>query len=260
MLIDTSNEAYHADQTHLSSSALKLLLKDPAAFKLRYIDGVKEAETYKASFEDGTLTHVLILEPEMVSKYAVYPGMRKQGKLWEDFKLEHADKKCVSVPQMLRAEKLYKAHAALDVAVNLVKDGFAEHNMFGTIQGVKVKARADYIVPKQHIVDVKTTAMPSDIELFKQTVIDYGYHLSAALYLEIAKQTYGVDHEFYWEVLSKEDGQCHVYRMSEQTKLAGSILVQNALANYRRFSASGVWQSEQPKQDRSTKNYEIEEV
>lgn len=259
-MIDTSNAAYHADLSALSSSSLKLLLKDPAAFKLKYIDGIKEKEEYKVAFEDGTLTHAIILEPETISHYAVFPGLRKAGNAWEAFKAENADKICISAAQMLRAEKLYKAHAALDVANSLIRNGFPEHNMRGELQDLKVKARADYIVPKQYIVDVKTTSQPSDIDMFKQTVLDYGYHLSAALYVDIADQVYGVPHVFYWEVLSKVDNQCHVYKASEETLAAGRNLVNQALLTYKRCAKSGIWLTEQPVVDRSTLTYEIQEI
>lgn len=253
------NAAYHSDTTHLSSSGLKLLLKDPAAFKLQYIDGIRE-NVDKPAFVDGTLTHALILEPETVVNYAVFPGLRKAGNAWEEFKANNPGKICISAAQMLRAEKLYKAYAALDVANNLIKGGFAEHNMFGSLYDVKLKSRADYIVPKQYIVDVKTTSMPSDVDVFRDTVVNYGYHTSAALYLDIAKQTYGVDHDFYWLVLSKDDGQCHVYKASDSTITAGQVLVQRAIILYKQCVASGIWQLEQPREDRSTVNYEIVEV
>lgn len=259
-MIDTSNEAYHADLSALSSSSLKLLLKDPAAFKAKYIDGIKEQQDYKVAFEDGTLTHCLILEPETVGQYAVFPGLRKAGNAWEQFKLDNAGKICISAAQMLRAEKLYKAHAALDVSNSLIRNGFPEHNMRGTLMDLAVKARADYIVPGQYIVDVKTTSQVSDIDLFKQTVIDYGYHLSAALYIDIADQVYGGPHTFYWEVLSKADGQCHVYKASLDTLSAGRNLVNQSLIMYKKCAKTGIWLSEQPVVDRSSLTYEILEV
>lgn len=257
-LLTSSNEAYHADRTALSSSALKLLLKDPGQFYTEYMLNQKPEQAYKAAFEDGTLTHALILEPETVANYAVFPGLRKHGKAWEDFKEANAGKICISAAQMLRAEKLYKAHASMEVATKLVSNGLPEHTMVGTVLDQAVKARADYIVPKQYIVDVKTTSLPSDRDLFAETVTQYGYHLSAALYRRIAEQTYGVPHDFYWEVLSKEDGQCHVYKASEQTLAAGDVLVQRAILLYKKCVASGVWSTEQPETDRSTVNYEVE--
>lgn len=259
-MIDTSNAAYHADLSALSSSSLKLLLKDPAAFKAKYVDGIKEREEYKVAFEDGTLTHALILEPETVGHYAVFPGLRKAGKLWETFKEENAGKICISAAQMIRAEKLYQAHAALDVANSLIRNGFPEHNMRATLLDLPVKARADYIVPGQYIVDVKTTSQASDIDLFKQTVLDYGYHLSAALYVDIADQVYKAPHAFYWEVLSKADGQCHVYKASLDTLSAGRNLVNQALIMYKKCTKSGIWLSEQNAVDRSSLMYEIQEV
>jgi len=258
-LLTSSNTDYHANRSHLSSSNLKMLLKDPAQFKREWIDGIREPQVDKPAFMEGTLTHSLILEPETILDYAVYPGLRKAGNAWEEFKLANPDKKLVSITQMQRAERMFKSYSGMSTAVNLVKNGVAEHTMLGKIYDVSLKARADYIVPKQYIVDVKTTAMPSDADIFRQTVEDYGYHTSAALYCELAKQTYGVEHDFYWLVLSKEDNGCHVYKAGDSL-IQGRLLVEKAVALYKQCLRTGVWQLEQPKQSFDSETYEIVEI
>lgn len=256
-LLNSSNEAYHANKSHLSSSNLKQLLKDPAAFKREKIDGIREEQSDKSHFIEGTLTHTLILEPADISSYAVFPGLRKAGNAWEAFKVEHAHKRIVSITQMLRAEKLYKAYAAMDVATKLVSNGLPEHTMLGSIMGVDLKARADYIVPGQYIVDVKTTSMPSGVDYFNETVTQYGYGLSAALYCDLADQTYAAKHDFYWLVLSKDDGQCHIYKAGPSLVI-GALEVRRSLALYKKCLASGIWEIEQPHQTFDTASYEIE--
>ena len=255
-LLDSTNEAYHADRSHLSSSALKLLLNDPLAFKAQYIDGIAQPETTNVAFQDGTLAHVLVLEPEKVANYAIFPGLRKFGTAWEEFKKANADKICISAAQMLRAERLYRAYAELPQAIQLVSGGLAEHTMTGETMGVKLKARADYIVPGKYIVDVKTTSMPSDRDVFAETVAQYSYHLSAALYCRVAAQVYTDIHEFYWLVLSKEDQGCRVYKASATTLAAGDALLQRALLQYKKSIETGIWTLEQ----KTELQEEVEEV
>lgn len=256
-LLTSTNAEYHSNRTHLSSSNLKMILKDIAQFKREWIDGIVEPELDRSYLVEGTLTHSLILEPKTVSKYAIYPGLRKAGKEWEAFKLAHAHRPIVSAVQMQRAEKLYRAFTAMSVATSLIQNGLAEHTMLGSIMGVGLKSRADYIVPGQYIVDVKTTSLPSGADFFAETIRQYEYDLSAALYTELANQVYGGVHDFYWMVLSKDDGQCHIYKAG-QSLATGRLLMNSALARYKKCLASGIWEPEQPRQDFDTRDYEIQ--
>lgn len=259
LILGTDNASYHANTTHLSSSAIKVLLKDPAQFHREYVLGQRVQITSDA-FTEGSLVHTLILEPDQIGQYAIFSGLKKAGTAWEIYKKLHTDKTIVRVTQMLRCQELYKSYAALPVAVNLLKDTLSEHNMIGNILKVPVKARADAIKPGHYIVDVKTTSMPSDPDIFKQTIQDYSYQLSAALYCQIALETYGVPHDFYWLVLSKDDKQCHVYKASTETLAEGTAMYTKALVTYKKCKESNIWLAEQSKIDYSDKEYEIQEL
>lgn len=256
-LLQSSNEEYHRNKTHLSSSSLKQLLRDPGQFYEEWVLGNRPPEVETAAFTEGTLVHCLILEPEKVVEYVIYPGLRKTGKAYEEFCEANKGKTIVSAAQMLRAEKLYKAYAAMEVATNLATNGLPEHTMLGNVLGLDMKTRADYIVPGKYIVDVKTTAQASDRDLFKYTVEDYGYDLSAALYCEVALQNYGAEHDFYWLVLSKDDGQCHVYKASETTLAKGKTLMYKAIKMYQKCLETNNW-TKTEKTDFSTQNYEVQ--
>jgi hypothetical protein len=262
-LLGISNFDYHADVHHLSSSSLKMILKDPRLYFETYI--LKQHPQSSADhFAEGSLVHSLILEPHKVATdYAIFPGMRKAGAAWESFKESNLNQICLSQAQMLRCEKLYNTYSSMGAATELIKDGIAEHNMVGCIQGIPVKARADYISPQRNIIiDVKTTSMPSGKEEFYNTMLQYSYHLSAALYANIAWQTYPgeVPFDFYWIVLSKADGQCHVYKASEETMLTGLLLVTKSLTLYKKCLASGEWVASTTTACYDTEDYIIEEV
>lgn len=260
LILGSSNEEYHANTSYLSSSSLKTLLRSPQQFEQEYILGNKQ-RVDKPAFVDGSLVHTLILEPEKISDYAVFPGMRKAGKVYETFVDAHKGKVIISATQMLRGQRLVKSYESLPVATALLKGTLSEHNMVGNILGTLVKARADAInVDEGIIIDVKTTSMPSDTDIFKQTVQEYMYHLSAALYCQIAFDTYGKLFDFYWLVLSKEDLQCHVYKASTETLSTGSALVTQALIKYKRCKESGIWLDEQAKISYDTSEYEIEVI
>ncbi len=256
-----SNLQYHADREYLSSSSLKLLLKSPEEFYKKFI--LKEgANEEKDAFSEGSFVHALILEPHTITAaFGIFNGIRKAGKEWEAFKAENVGKTLLSAPQVIRCQKLAERYVAMPVAVALVAGGFAEHALTGAILDVKVKMRADYInVDKGYIADVKTTSLPSDIDLFRGASYQYGYDLSAALYCDIAYQNFGKLFDFYFIVLSKNDGGCHVYKASSKLLSEGASKMMQSIVLYKKCGASGIWKSEQPKAIFDTKDYEILEL
>lgn len=249
-----TNAEYHADMSHLSSSALKLLLKDPAAFKLKYIEG-KHEHSEKEVFDIGTYVHALCLEPNTIAQnFAFYEGLRKAGNAYKNFAEQNSGKIILSAPQKLKSEQFYKAYQKRGDAVSMLQGGFAEHTMTGVLLDVPVKARADYInIDKSYIVDIKTTSYPSHVDIFKQTVEQYGYDLSAALYCSIAKQNYSKDFAFYFVVISKTDLVCEVYKLSEATASKGLTLLNVSLLMYKNKAWEG-------RKQEDTFNFEILEV
>jgi len=238
-----------------------MLLKDPQQFYRERILGQYEPQAERDVFSEGSFVHSLVLEPDKVAQYAMYPGLRKAGKDWEVFKAANAGKTILSAPQVNRCEALAQAALSMPVALNMLKAGEAEHTMLSEILGVKVKARADWInIEAGYILDVKTTAMPSSREVFQQTVSDFDYALSAALYCQIAFNNYGKLFEFYFLVLSKDDKQCHIYKASTDLLSYGAARVTKAIVLYKQCLVSGVWQLQQPKPDFSTIAYQIEEI
>ena len=75
-----SNHEYHSDKTYLSSSVLKTVLKSLATYKSEYIDGNKKevSSSLQSTFDLGSLTHSMILEPELTDKeFQYFLGFRK---------------------------------------------------------------------------------------------------------------------------------------------------------------------------------------
>ncbi|CAB4200298.1 Putative exodeoxyribonuclease 8, PDDEXK-like domain containing protein [uncultured Caudovirales phage] len=240
-LTGTSNADYHADRTHLSSSGLKLLLTDPAQFYKEYILGERVVRE-SAAFTEGTLVHMLILEPHLVeSSYAVYPGARRAGKAYETWLMNVPEgKTVVTYPQMERCKELAQACFADPEAMATLTDGEAEHSMTGTFRQIPVKARADFIsVKRRYIVDVKTTSKPTGA--FTESVEQFYYDLSAALYASIAEDNYEGQFDFIWIVISKADKGVEVIRASSEDMRIGMAKLERAVAIYNHCKQTGVW-------------------
>lgn len=257
-----TNEEYHGDKSYLSSSNLKLLLKDLPKFKKEFIDGIKERKQVNA-FDEGNYAHSLILEPEAIeAEYGFFPGFRKAGKDWETFKTSNAGKILLSKPQKHRVEQWVEAYKKRPEAVNLIQGGYPEHSVAGKLAGVPIKVRADYINPELgYIADVKTTSYSPDVETFKYVVENLKYDLSAALYCKMFEQYYGKKFDFYFIVLGKKDVACEVYKASEETLRTGELQVMESLKIYKNCLETGDWTCQKPKNTVELDgDYEILEV
>jgi exodeoxyribonuclease VIII len=243
-----TNEDYHGDRKYLSSSVLKTVLKSLNDYKKYYIDGEVKTFNNRDALNEGTLAHAYILEPHLVeTDFSFFPGFRKAGKEFEEFlskmSPEDAKKPVISMPQKVRTKNLIDIYKLHPVAPKLIAGGEAEQTICGTLHGVPIKTRYDYInVDKGYIVDVKTTGYSGEIDSFKQTIKDLNYELSAALYCQIAEQFYGKPFDFYFVVLSKKELQTHVYKMSEETMNRGKRMVLEACNKYKKALDTGIWE------------------
>ncbi len=245
-LTGTSNADYHADKTHLSSSGLKLLLQDPAQFYQEYVLGQRKFKV-SAAMDEGTLVHALILEPHTVAEtFAVWTGIKRTGALYKSFQVQNPDKLIVTSAMMKRARALANACRKDPTANGLLINGHPEFSMVSKIDGVSVKSRADYIclappAMRPYIVDVKTTSRETGPEMFAETIQQFAYDLSAALYAQIAENCFQQAFDFYWIVLSKADMGVTVVKASSEDMRIGHAKVRQALSIYKQCKETGIW-------------------
>jgi hypothetical protein len=266
-IVDVNNEEYHSEKEHISSSNFKTLLKDTEKFYDQKILGNREehSKATQANFDDGTLAHTLVLEPHMFEKeFAMFDGLRKAGKDWENFKIEHKDsgKVLISKAQLRKVNMWVDAYKNMPTAVELVSGGKPELALFGELEGVPVKVMADYInADKGYIADVKTTSGFTDVDSFKHTIESFSYQLSAALYCQMFEKHYGKPFDFYFIVLGKRDKSCEVFKLSKKSRAEGNGMVRKALEIYKRCKESGDWSNDIEEDDNNNVgDYEIREV
>ena len=256
-----SNADYHADTDYLSSSVLKKLLKDPSEYEREYILGIKPPKKQSNALDEGSLTHAVILEPELVAQdFNFYSGAIKKGAEYTAW-LSTVDPNLpiISAPQKARVDGLVAAYRNHPIAPSLMENAEVEYTVCATIAGVKVKARSDITQLEKGIIsDIKTTGYPGNHESFSQTVKDLDYGLSAALYTMVAEAHFGRPFDFYFIVLSKiEPYSCNVYKTSKETLEKGRRQVFEALELYKQCKASGVWASKQTTSQTSSEILEV---
>ena len=238
----TSNADYHADRTYLSSSGLKLILKNPLEFYSQYILGNKQEMKNQGALDLGTAAHTMILEPHLADSIVEYKGSVRRGAAWELFKGENQGKLILPTADMERLKLMVDAFHNCEAAELLMHNMDTEYTMCSEIGGVKVKCRADAIsIDRGIICDIKTTGYASGLDVFKQTVEGLSYGLSAALYSMIAEQLFGRPFDFYFVVLSKSDFGCKIYKTSKSTMLKGISDVYLSLVRYKQHSLTNNW-------------------
>lgn len=257
-----TNEEYHADTNYFSSSSFKLLMTDLPKFYREKILHEVEERAENPNFSEGSYVHSMLLEPERVAEeYAFFEGWRKAGKEWEAFKAQHPDKTILSKPQQHRCQGWVASVERRREALALLQGGIPEHTICGTWKDIPVKIRCDYInVDQGYIVDIKTTGYPADADLFKRTIREYYYQLSAALYKEVASTFYKKNFDFYFIVISKPESVCDVYKMSEETMQEGYVYLTHAANKYIKAKGSNLWTEDELNRIIETGDYEIVEV
>lgn len=232
---DMENEEYHSLESFSSSQIKDFINHPPAYFKAKYILKTldrKETDAMKM----GTATHTKWMEPEKFDlEYAVepiYDGRTKAGKeIKAIFAMESEGKNILTAKQ---GSKLIKMCRALDNNRNarqLLKGTVIENSIFWTDEetGLELRIRPDIWRREHYIADLKTTNDGS-LKGFSKVIYDFGYHISAAMYLDGANQTGEKLEDFIFIcVENKAPYLTSVYTLSEQALEIGRNAYRQAL-------------------------------
>ena len=252
-----SNEDYHGDREYISSSGLKTILNDPRKFYKEYILNEK-GNTASSAMDLGSYIHCAILEPDQMDKeFAIYDGVQRRGKKFEEFKEKHENKIIITNSQAALATQLINSfkHAKVvigkqgwdkEVSVSsFYEGGYAEQTVCAEINGVKVKIRTDYRKEFEDfgsINDIKTTGDNVDnIRGAAMVCSNFDYDLSAALYVDVVSMVTGKPHDFYFTFLSKQNGECRMYKASESMLERGRQKYREAIEKLKEARESGIY-------------------
>ena len=230
---EESNETYHANEG-IGSTGIKKVLKTPAHY--RADSGGPSPEVSRV----GNLVHSYFLERELFEKNRVMAPIGSRVKkeikvLWEYFFEDLAERELLALPldevKALKAsdvglafkpdcflvtEKDLRMLAGMEYRLNqnatakeLLTGGIREKSGYlnALIEDISVlvKCRPDSRKPETfELVDIKTT---DDASAFGRKVWDLGYHIQAALYLDVSSILCGPEVEYHkmsWVVMEKE--------------------------------------------------------
>ena len=204
------------------------------------------------AMELGTITHRMILEPELVGQIAVWGAQPDQkvrnGKAWEQFQFDHQDQTILTVEDFKACTAMALA-ARRHAPIREYADAFGptEVSMFWRHPYTRrrYKARLDKIVPGTHtIFDLKTTR---DCHSYKFGGQAYalGYYIKLALYWQGYRELTGVEPSVRIGAIdSKPPHESVVYRVSRDVIMQGIEELDQLVARLDECEMSGCWPPE----------------
>ena len=189
VVFDMPNKDYHATK-HIGSTSAKNILKS----RQKFADLLAKQSKTTQAMRDGEAFHLAVLQPtEYARRVASEPVNPKTGKAYgvetiayQSFLEQNPD--AIFPPDFI-APMIERMPA--DVA-SLLTCGIAESSYFGTVDGVAVKFRPDYLVGTD-IYDLKSI---DDIDNIDRAIVKYHYWFSAAWYRKLAFECTGKKHTF----------------------------------------------------------------
>ena len=250
---DMPSAVYHS-ANGVSSSMIKKSCESMMLYKKLYI--TKEIEQPQSdALRFGSLFHTLVLEPEKLNEeYLVLDeSIDRRTKAGKEAYKEAMEKADAEGLMVVTASELDHAQAMAAAAVN---DKYAnrllraptrrtEVSFFDTHSetGLTVKVRPDLIVG-DICVDLKSVNINRTVdgewmlEHLRREVLKYKYHLSAAMYLNVAKLR-----EFVWIFVNKAHGYhwVAVVRASEMLLAEGEDLYHTQMHRISEAQVTDEW-------------------
>ena len=181
---------YLADKGY-GSGTLKKILNSPADFKA----GLTWQQKSTAAKELGTATHALLLEPDLFRKeFALQPepwGPRNKGegyKKWKKFKEDNEGLTLVGWEDATLLRRIAYEKENHQGLQDILEDGKSEVSAYIEHNGIRYKARADWLTSDNFIWDLKTTSKDIDDDSLARTIFHYGYHFQAAHHSWVFRQ------------------------------------------------------------------------
>jgi len=252
-----SNTDYHLDREYKSSSALKLILKDPREYYKTYVLNTPQDFSGDA-LTIGSYSHTRILEPHLVDEeYAIFTGARRSGDIWKEFKEANEGKTIVTSSQKSLVDSMIDSYEKSFVKVgkpgnekevaisSFFTGGSAEETLCGEIDGYKVKVRFDYRKEFDDfgsINDLKTTGSSISTKQEVEEICSYwGYDLSAALYVDLVTQETGKPHDFYFIFISKKTYETKIFKASNEMLSRGRASYKKAISLLKEAERTNVY-------------------
>ena len=231
-----SNRDYHADLALGSTSLKTLATKTPAHYQHD-----KQHPKFSDAFTLGTAAHSLILEDDASGILVVEADnwLTKAAKEAKTEALANGSQPLLH-KEWLQICAMQDAVMAHPVARELFTGHKAEQSVFWEEDGLMLKCRPDAWKPGL-LIDLKT-ARDANPNEFGKTAHEYGYHQSAAHYIDGVKAATGEELPFLFVLVEKtEPYLVSVVELDIEAVNLGRQLNDRAKRIYRECVESGKW-------------------
>lgn len=250
-----SNRDYHADPALGSTSLKTLATRTPA----HYIHD-KTHPKFSDAFTLGTAAHSLILEGDTTGIEVVFADnwLTKAAKEAKAAALA-AGKQPLLAKEMTQVQAMQYAVMNHPTARELFTGHKAEQSVFWDEDGLMLKCRPDAWKPGQ-LIDLKTT-VNADPREFGKTAHNFGYHQSAAHYIDGVKEATGEELPFAFVLVEKTAPYLvSVVELDWEAIDLGRALNDRAKRTYRECTASGKWPGYPPADPIELPTYAVHET
>lgn len=240
----------------LNVSSLRQIAKTPRKFR-NALDHPVDKQTDSKRF--GTAFHMLCLEPARfrtsVVPAPINPKTEKAygmgTKAWEEYAAQHPGKIIVDPDELAELGAMKReVDAHPEAAALLQAEGQCEVALVWNdpTTGLRAKGRADKLIPRFGLVDIKTTLDASHAE-FSRSIAEYGYCAQVAHYLrglrelKRAKLIDAQDNFTFLTVETQDDHGVVVYALGDDSIQAGDAQIGEWLAKVAKCQAAGEWPS-----------------
>lgn len=244
-------EAYHAEHSIVSHSALEVFLASRPEYAARYVFGTIPHPEPTPPMQLGSALHCRVFEPKRyprayIAAQDLGDGRTKEGKAARLAFMEHAEGKFVLTAG--QSECLDGMVAGLNcnplIADWLARDGMREQAVrwVDADTGIPLKCLFD-LLSGSAIINLKSAADPSPAG-FAKAVHNFGYHRADAHYVEGARAALGLECEHYFVVVgSSPPHEAFVYHLRPQAQALGARQNVEALTALEHCRDTGDWTS-----------------
>ncbi len=241
-----SDLQYHGGEG-ISKSGLDLIRKSPALYKRRYLDGIKDPESFV--FKIGKAVHCALLEPERFADAYPDPVSLNQLDVVErvHWPFRNPDKVLFTPDDYLKVKTIAEAIRKNEDSRCLFRDGEAETGIYWNDEktGALCKIKPDYLIRSQRtILDLKTTR--SIDQFVGHSIRTYRYDVQAALYLRGCSIVFREPfEEFIFVVVEKDPPhRVLVYRTALAEIESGKAQLDQDIARFAECKAKDQWPEE----------------
>ena len=247
---DLPEDVYHGDPESLSSTGVRLLVKQGGPAKL-----VGSEREDSDAFDIGTAAHTMLLgtgagiEEVEADSWSTKAAREARAKARDEGKVPLLSKQVAATRRMVDAALSQPDIAALFPPA---PEGVAEMSAYAIdVQTfVTLRARFDYLVfgPDKHVKvrDYKTTKNAGP-NAFAKSAVDYGYHVQAAHYIRVLEALGYVVDEFVFLAQEKEPPflTC-LFEFDTEALQVGDRIVTAGAEIFARCMESGEWPGYEP--------------